>query len=60
MNWRGEPLIRHMAMLNLIANTKTRTGLSIMVELDNIRYPKGVEVPDDFFQAAIRKASLFG
>jgi transposase len=26
MNWRGEPLISHEVMINLIANTKTKTG----------------------------------
>lgn len=46
MNWRGEPLISHEVMINLIANTKTKTGLSVKVELDNREYPKGIKVPD--------------
>lgn len=49
MNWRGEPLISHEVMINLIANTKTRTGLSVKVELDSREYPKGIKVPDDEF-----------
>lgn len=49
MNWRGEPLISHEVMINLIANTKTKTGLSVKVELDDREYPKGIKVPDDAF-----------
>jgi len=51
MNWRGEPLISHEVMLNLIANTKTKTGLSVRTELDNRAYPKGIKVPDADFAA---------
>jgi len=46
MNWRGEPLVSHEVMLNLIANTRTKTGLSVKVELDKSAYPKGVKVTD--------------
>ncbi|MFA4932729.1 MAG: ISAzo13 family transposase, partial [Caldisericia bacterium] len=49
MNWRGEPLISHEVMLNLIANTKTKTGLSVKAELDSSQYPKGIKVPDAEF-----------
>ena len=49
MNWRGEPLISHEVMLSLIANTKTKTGLSVKAELDNSKYPKGIKVPDAEF-----------
>jgi transposase len=49
MNWRGEPLISHEVMINLIANTKTKTGLSVKVELDKREYPKGIKVLDDEF-----------
>lgn len=51
MNWRGEPLISHEVMLNLIAGTRTKTGLSVRVELDNREYPKGIKVPDAEFAA---------
>lgn len=51
MNWRGEPLVSHEVMLNLIANTKTKTGLSVRAELDNRSYPKGIKVPDADFAA---------
>lgn len=39
MNWRGEPLVSHEVMLNLIANTKARNGLTVRAELDNAPYP---------------------
>ncbi len=51
MNWRGEPLVSHEVMLNLIANTKTRTGLTIRAELDTAVYPKGVKVSDADYAA---------
>ena len=51
MNWRGQPLISHEVMLNLIANTKTKTGLSVKVEMDSKEYPKGIKVSDDVFSA---------
>jgi hypothetical protein len=51
MNWRGEPLISHEVMLNLIANTKTKMGLSVKAELDTSQYPKGIKVSDADFIA---------
>ena len=29
MNWRGQPLISHEVMINLIANTRTRSRLQV-------------------------------
>lgn len=51
MNWRSEPLICYEVMLNLIGKAKTKTGLSIKVELENIEYPQGIKVPDAAFAA---------
>lgn len=45
-NWRGQPLISHAVMLNLIAATTTTTGLKVRCELDPRIYPKGIKVPD--------------
>ena len=42
-NWRGRPLISHEAIVNLIANTTTKTGLRIEAEIDNGKYPTGIE-----------------
>jgi hypothetical protein len=34
MNWRGKPLISHEVIVNLIAATTTRTGLTVQAALD--------------------------
>ena len=49
MNWRGHPLVSHEVIVNLIANTKTRSGLKVRAELDNADYPKGVVVSEKDF-----------
>jgi hypothetical protein len=46
MNWRGQPLISHEVIVNLIASTKTRSGLAVRSEIDNTQYPKGMSVSD--------------
>jgi hypothetical protein len=51
MNWRGQPLVSHEVMINLIANTRTRSGLQVRAELDPATYPKGVKVTDEEFKA---------
>jgi hypothetical protein len=43
-NWRARPLRSRAIVVNLIAHTTTRTGLSIQAELDTGRYPKGIKV----------------
>jgi len=46
MNWRGRPLVSREVILELIAATRTRSGLRVQAELDRGRYPLGVKVPD--------------
>ena len=46
MNWRGRPLESHEVIVNLIAGTTTRTGLSVHAELDPGTYPKGIKITD--------------
>ena len=46
MNWRGRPLISHEVIVNLIASTKTRSGLTVRAELDTAEYPKGLVISD--------------
>ena len=46
-NWRGRPLISHEVIISLIANTTTRTGLTIRAELDSSAYPTGIKVSDE-------------
>jgi Rhodopirellula transposase DDE domain len=44
--WRGKPLISREAVVELIASTTTRTGLTVRCELDTRSYPKGIKVSD--------------
>jgi len=46
MNWRGRPLTSHEVIVSLIANTRTRTGLTVNAELDPGQYPKGIKITD--------------
>ena len=46
-NWRGKPLVSHEVIVNLIASTTTRTGLTVKGELDTNKYPKGIKVTDE-------------
>jgi len=46
MNWRGRPLTSHEVIVSLIANTRTRTGLTVAAELGPGQYPKGIKVSD--------------
>jgi len=45
-NWRGQPLISHQVIVNLIASTTTKTGLLVKAAIDTIRYKKGIKVSD--------------
>lgn len=51
LNWRGKPLVSHEVIVNLIAATTTRRGLTVRAELDPTLYPKGVKVSDEEFAA---------
>jgi transposase len=45
-NWRGRPLVSYQTIVQLIAATTTKTGLTVRSELDTNAYPKGVKVAD--------------
>jgi hypothetical protein len=45
-NWRATPLVSLLVAIELIANTTTKTGLTIRCELDRNLYPKGIKVSD--------------
>ena len=51
MNWRGRPLTSHEVMVQSIAATTTRTGLSVHAELDTGTYPTGIQVDDEALAA---------
>jgi len=46
MNWRGQPLLSHEVVVNLIGGTTTRKGLQIKAELDRSTYATGLKVTD--------------
>jgi hypothetical protein len=46
-NWRGKPLISHEVIVNLIASTTTRKGLTVRCEIDTNKYPKGIKITDE-------------
>ncbi|MFE4336246.1 ISAzo13 family transposase [Streptomyces sp. NPDC056831] len=46
MNWRGRPLTSHEVIVNSIAATTTRTGLTVRAELDTAAYATGIRISD--------------
>ena len=44
---KGRPLESLMVIVNLIAATTTKNGLSIQCQLDLNQYPKGIRISDD-------------
>jgi hypothetical protein len=46
-NWRGRPLVSQKVIVNLIANTTTRTGLIVKAALDTNRYPTKTKITDE-------------
>jgi Rhodopirellula transposase DDE domain len=46
-NWRGRPLLTRQVVVNLIANTSTKTGLKIGAKLDENTYEKGIKIKDE-------------
>ena len=45
-NWRGRPLTTYGVVVNLIANTRTKSGLKIKADLDVNDYPTGIKVSE--------------
>ena len=61
INWRGRPLTTYNVIVNLISNTKTKTGLEIRAELDENNYTKGIKITDEEFQSIkIKKCGFHG
>lgn len=46
LNWRGRPLETYQTVVNLIANTTTKTGLTVRCQLDLSHYPTKLKVTD--------------
>lgn len=45
-NWRGKPLVSRLAVVELIAATTTKAGLTVQCELDENSYAKAIRVTD--------------
>jgi hypothetical protein len=58
-NWRGKPLVTHQVIVNLIAGTKTTTGLSVTSRLDDRCYAKGRRVSNAQLAAVNLKPDPF-
>ena len=44
MNWKAKPQVSYRVIVDLIAATTTKTGLTVRCELDSTQYPKGIVV----------------
>jgi transposase len=61
MNWRGCPLADYQTVVNLIAGTKTKMGLSIKVRLDTREYQRGIKVSaEEIEQLKIKRHKFHG
>jgi hypothetical protein len=58
-NWRGRPLTSQSAVVELIAATTTKKGLTVRCELDANTYEKGVKVSDAEMAALNIKGDAF-
>jgi hypothetical protein len=58
-NWRGRPLVSRETVVNLIANTKTDTGLEVRAILDENAYNKGIKISDDELASLNIKGDIF-
>jgi hypothetical protein len=58
MNWRGRPLTSHEVIVQTIAATTTSTGLTVRAELDDTKYPKGIQIPDKQIKALETQGTL--
>jgi hypothetical protein len=47
MNWRGQPLISHEVIVDLIGATTTKNGLTVTARLDTNAYPVKIKVSDE-------------
>jgi Rhodopirellula transposase DDE domain len=50
MNWRGRPLETHEVVVETIAATTTKTGLTIQAALDTNSYPRGITITNKEMQ----------
>lgn len=58
-NWKGEPLLNYETIVQLIAGTKTSTGLRVTCKLDKRSYRPGKIVTDEQFKSIKLKKNKF-
>ncbi len=46
-NWRGQPLVSLQTIVQLIASTTTKTGLTVQAAVDTNTYETGIKVTDE-------------
>jgi len=60
-NWRGQPLISHEVIINLIANTRTKTGLIVKCDIDLNQYPTGIKITKEMMdKLALERENFHG
>ena len=50
-NWRGKPLITYQTVIDLIAGTTTRNGLTVQATLDRRKYHTGIKVSESMMSS---------
>lgn len=58
-NWRSRPLVSREVVVNLIAATKTHTGLKVNAALDEGKYPTGIQVSDEQLNSILIEHDTF-
>jgi hypothetical protein len=58
-NWRGQPLLDYETVVNLIARTRTATGLTVSCRLDKKKYPTGRKGSDEEWRTVIVHPNAF-
>src|ERR1039457_1782890 len=56
-NWRGRPLTSHEVIVETIAATATKTGLTVKAALDTGTYEKGIKISDKEMKALEQRSS---
>lgn len=59
VNWRAKPLLSYQVIVDLIASTKTSSGLKVTARLDRRKYEKGRTVSDEDLAAVRLRRSTF-
>jgi len=56
VNWRGQPLVSHEIIVNLIASTKTRSGLRVRAGPDTPKTPRSWSSPMQLYRQSTSNA----